>query len=92
MSHGLRVDHPELYAHTGTLLEAKGPGYDWAVEDGKFRDDYQGAEGIKEQAFRQRQAAMGMPVIWHVAEENAANAIRNLVSDFGIKVVFTPPI
>ena len=79
-------------AQTGALLEAKGPGYGWAVEDGEFRTDYQGAKGIEDQAYRQREAAMGMPVIWHVAEENAANAIRDLVSDFGIKVVFTPPI
>ena len=83
-------------AQTGALLEAKGPGYaNFLDEDGNWKAWFESSGGVRaleDQAKNQLKAAGGSPVIWHVAEENAANAIRDLVKDFGIKVVFTPPI
>lgn len=76
-----------------TLLEAKGPGYAWAVKNGEFRSWFTGKEAIVDQAKRQVAAAKGAPIVWHVAEETAADAIRNALSEFNIKgidVVHTP--
>ena len=77
----------------GVLIDAKGPGYAKFVRDGVFRSWYRGADGLVEQAQRQLVAAAGTPIRWHVAEEAAANAIRNLLRSrgiTGIDVVFTP--
>lgn len=75
------------------LLEAKGPGYAWAIRGGQFRPWYEGAKGLVSQAMRQVQAAGGTRIRWHVAEKPAAEAIRNLFKTHGIKgikVIHTP--
>ncbi|WP_338865567.1 Tox-REase-5 domain-containing protein [Myxococcus stipitatus] len=82
----------------GVLLEAKGPGY-----ANKFLDNLKpkvwfeksGAKALVDQAGRQRAAARGAPIRWHIAEEKTAEAIRKLfdANDIeGIEVVFTPPM
>nr|WP_242594451.1 Tox-REase-5 domain-containing protein [Corallococcus exiguus] len=80
----------------GVLLEAKGPGY------AKFFDGLEpkqwfknsGAQGLIDQARRQTEKArgMGFPVRWHVAEESAAKALRELFRNArveGIEIVHT---
>lgn len=78
----------------GGLLDAKGPGYGTFVgKDGNFRPWYRGADSLADQARRQLAAANGTPITWHVAEENAAGAMRNLFANegiSGINVVWTP--
>jgi hypothetical protein len=78
----------------GTLLDAKGPGYAKFVQaDGTFQPWFKGADSLLDQAQRQVAAAGGTPIVWHVAEEPAAEAIRNLLSEngvSGVQVVWTP--
>ncbi|MFP2959795.1 Tox-REase-5 domain-containing protein [Myxococcus sp. 1LA] len=81
----------------GVLLEAKGPGYAKFFEglDPKHWFKNSGAKALVEQADRQFRAAKGVEIRWHIAEENAASAIRRLLRDNeieGIEVVFTPPL
>jgi len=77
----------------GILLEAKGPGYASFVRNGEFRNWFKGAENMVDQARRQVRVAGGTPIHWHVAEENAAKAIRELLRDneiTGIDIIHTP--
>jgi hypothetical protein len=79
----------------GTLLDAKGPGYEWAVKNGQFIRKYKGAESLLDQAQRQLRAAGGTPIRWEVAEAKTAEAIRNMFRRngiTGIDVVHTPPV
>jgi predicted small secreted protein len=82
----------------GVLLEAKGPGY-----ANKFLDNLapqpwftpSGARQLITQARQQFNAAKGVPIRWHVAEEKAAHAIRKLLKDakvLGVEVVHTPAL
>lgn len=81
----------------GVLQEAKGPGY------AKFFEDFDpkrwfkntGARQLVEQAQRQSDKVLGMgfQIEWHVAEADAAKAIRRLLDGAGvagIKIVHTP--
>jgi len=81
------------------LLEAKGPGYAKFFEDLEpkrwFR--HSGAKALIEQARRQLDSVRGksIPIRWHVAEVDAADAIRKLLdgaSISGIEVVHTLPL
>jgi RHS repeat-associated protein len=77
----------------GALLEAKGPGYAWAVENGKFINGYKGAAELVDQANRQIAASRGAPITWHVAENKTTTAIKNLFKKNNItqiNVVHTP--
>jgi RHS repeat-associated protein len=79
----------------GTLIEAKGPGYGAFVGPiGRFYRWFdEGAQALVGQARRQATAAGGKTIEWHVAEKEAADAIRNLLQDAGygtIRVVHTP--
>jgi hypothetical protein len=77
----------------GVLLEAKGPGYLNFVKNEKFERFFTGARGMVEQAKSQLAAAGGLPVRWHVAEAETAQAIRRLLNDAKlskIEVVHTP--
>ncbi|MFY2561197.1 Tox-REase-5 domain-containing protein [Corallococcus terminator] len=81
----------------GVLQEAKGPGYAKFFEglDPKRWFKNSGAKALGEQALRQMNAAKGMPIRWHVAEEAAVPALRKILQDRGakgIEVVFTPPL
>lgn len=81
----------------GVLLEAKGPGYAKFFEDLAPKDWFRhsGAQGLIGQAERQAKKVrgMGIPIEWHVAEKQAADAIQRLLRNArveGIKVVHTP--
>jgi len=80
----------------GTLREAKGPGYAGFVKDGKFVEWFEGADSMVDQAARQIGAAGATPIEWHIAEEEAAQAIRKLLAadprTSGVKVLYTPPV
>ncbi|MCP3170210.1 Tox-REase-5 domain-containing protein [Myxococcus qinghaiensis] len=81
----------------GLLLEAKGPGYAKFFEglDPKVWFRHSGAKRLVEQADRQLRAANGTRIRWHVAEENAADAIRKLLRGSKLKdieVVHTPAL
>jgi len=79
----------------GYLIDAKGPGYAGFVgNDGRFEPFFQGQYGFLDDARRQLAAAGDTPIVWYVAEEQAADAIANLFFDngiTGITVVFEPP-
>jgi hypothetical protein len=78
----------------GVLQDAKGPGYAWAVKDGEFVPNYQGAQGLLAQAQRQLTVARGAPITWSVAQSITATAIENLFAAnglSGVNVVYVPP-
>lgn len=83
----------------GALLDAKGPGYARFFDDldpkGWFR--HSGAQALVDQARRQSEKVkgMGLPIKWHIAEQQAADAIRKLLMRSrikGIEVVYTPAL
>jgi hypothetical protein len=82
----------------GVLLEAKGPGYANKFDDELMPKKWfapSGAKQLVDQAERQLKAAPGVPIRWHVAEKNAADAIRELLKGRGIQgieVVHTPAL
>lgn len=81
----------------GTLVEAKGPGYEWLVgKDGAFKPGTGPAESIPDQLKRQHEAAAaaGVEVEWRVAERRVAEAIEDLIleADYdNITVKHVPP-
>ncbi|HEY0604896.1 MAG TPA: Tox-REase-5 domain-containing protein, partial [Herpetosiphonaceae bacterium] len=90
-----RVNGVKFDGYTnGTLLDAKGPGYaNFVRRDGTFQPWYDGLVDLPDQAARQLNAAGNTPIVWHVAEERAADAMRALLNENGygaIKVVHTP--
>jgi hypothetical protein len=76
----------------GKLVEAKGPGYEAAFNSSsqKFRDKLDAK--LLDQAGRQTQAAGSRGVEWYFAEQGAADHVRKLFSDHGIriKVIYLP--
>ena len=78
----------------GPLLEAKGPGREWAITDGEFRSGYRGAAELVDQARRQVAAADGHPIEWHMAEADLVEATQNLFAGDrslqAITIVHTP--
>jgi|SRR5579875_585343 len=84
-------------AGRGVLLDAKGLGYARFVDNasGIFKSWWRGSNGLLDEAQRQITAANGIPIEWHVAEEQAYNAISSLLNGNGIQtiqVIFTPPL
>ena len=80
----------------GRLIEAKGPGYKNFVDRaGNFYDWFRGADALVSQATRQVASANGRPIVWYVAEQKAATAIRSLLAEniiSGITVRVVAPI
>ena len=72
----------------GELIEAKGPGYGHLFDQGWAMDR------VLKQARDQLQAARGVPIVWHVAEEDAAKAIRAEFrqNNLPIQVIYTKPV
>ena len=68
----------------GKLVDAKGPGYGNFVKDGQFRKWFSGADKLIRQARDQLAAAKGWGIAWYVAEEDAANTMRNLLRQNGL--------
>ena len=82
----------------GVMLEAKGLGYEWALQaDGTYRANFEGADGIMEQADNQNSAAgiAGRKVEWYFAERRVADYFRNAFKEEGfnnITVFYQPPV
>jgi hypothetical protein len=78
----------------GTMLEAKGPGYAWALRGSNaWMENYRGVDGIMDQAAKQSEAAAGRAIEWHFAEQPAADYFRNAFarrSLSNITVIYTP--
>ena len=81
---GVRFDGA---SDAGELLEAKGPGYARILQQ-KFADSV--IAKLRDQALRQVAAAGGRQIVWHFAEQEAADAMIEILKDLGIKVVVTP--
>jgi hypothetical protein len=81
---------------TGTLLEAKGKGYDqWFDKELKPKFAFQGLKSLIEQAERQVRCAGGLRVRWHVAEPRMVPILQKLFKLWnieGIEVVYTSPL
>jgi len=79
----------------GVLREAKGPGYlDFFKKGGRPEEWFRGAQAMLKQAERQLKAANGVPVEWHFAEREVADAMRKAFNSKRldeIKVVHSPP-
>ncbi|WPB79227.1 Tox-REase-5 domain-containing protein [Archangium violaceum] len=81
---------------TGTLLEAKGLGYDHFFGPG-FEPifDFNGLKQLRDQAQRQSRLAGGVRVRWHVAEPRMVAILQKLFKEWGvegIEVVYTQPL
>src|SRR5215217_3189935 len=83
----------------GILLEAKGPGYAKFFEGLEPQKWFQhsGAQALIDQAQRQlgKARGTGAAIRWHVAEERAADAMRQLLDNAGVRgieVVHTPAL
>jgi Restriction endonuclease fold toxin 5 len=80
----------------GTLVEAKGLGFEWAMtQSGQWRVEYQGVDGIMEQADRQSKAARNRRIEWHFAEKPVADYFRDVFAEAQLKnitVLYTPAI
>lgn len=77
------------------LIEAKGPGYAKFFQANGLPKPWfaKGAEALVKQARRQVEAGGGATIQWHVAELEAANAIRALFQSRGItgvQVIHSP--
>ncbi|QRK11233.1 hypothetical protein JQX13_14845 [Archangium violaceum] len=81
---------------TGTLLEAKAREYQkWFDKKLDPQWNYQGLNGMLEQAERQLRVARGMRLRWHVAEERMVAVLRKHFDARGlhaIEVVYTQPV
>lgn len=79
----------------GTMLEAKGPGFeDKMSELDGWKEWFTGIEGLEDQMRRQNGAAAGRAVEWHFAEEPVADFFRRFAEKnklTNIVVIFTPP-
>ncbi|HEX8824655.1 MAG TPA: Tox-REase-5 domain-containing protein [Archangium sp.] len=78
----------------GTLLEAKGVGYDkWFTASLAPKFEFKGLESLRTQAQTQSRLAGGLPVRWHVAEPRMVAILQKLFKGWrigGIEVVYTP--
>jgi len=79
----------------GRLLDAKGPGYNNFIKDGKFQSWFRGQDALVNQAKQQILAANGLQIEWHIAEKETLTAINILFKNnniTAIKLIFTPPL
>lgn len=80
----------------GTLVEAKGLGFEWAMtRSGQWRVEYEGVDGIMAQADRQSKAAPNRRIEWHFAEKPVADYFRDVFANAKLKnitVFYTPAI
>lgn len=79
----------------GTLLEAKGEGYDkWFKPNLDPKLKFEGLRDIETQAKKQAQLAGGLRVRWHVAEPRMVAILQKLFKSWNIEtieVVYTQP-
>lgn len=80
----------------GTMLEAKGPGFEWAMTSStSWEEWYRGTSKIMKQAHDQRDAAPNRRIEWHFAEKSVADYFRERFADEGlanVTVFYTPAI
>jgi hypothetical protein len=88
------VDFDGCDVKTGTMLEAKGPGYaKHMINPTEWKEWYGGAKDMEKQMERQHDAAAGRLVEWHFAEEPAANYFREYAKKYAnVIVLYTPPV
>ncbi|MFL5353052.1 Tox-REase-5 domain-containing protein [Archangium sp.] len=65
----------------GVLLEVKGPGYQKLLRKMHGKVWFHGVEDMLEQAKRQLEAARGVPIEWHFAEQEVADFMRALFEE-----------
>ena len=94
MLNGVRFDG--CRTADGVMLEAKGEGFEWALqEDGEFFSNYMGERKIIEQMKDQSVAAGGRLVEWHFAEKRVADHFEIVTKRLGLDniiVKHTPPL
>ena len=74
---GKKVNFDGCIPSTGTMQEAKGPGYlDQMIDSNNWHKWYEGVQEMRDQMDRQFRAAGGRLVEWHFAEEQVANYFR----------------
>ncbi|WP_239014633.1 Tox-REase-5 domain-containing protein [Archangium violaceum] len=84
---GRCVEYDGYDPKTGTLLEAKGEGYDhWFKPNLEPLFEFEGLEGLERQARRQTQLAGGLRVRWHVAQPRMVPILQKLFSEWGVKI------
>ena len=81
----------------GIMLEAKGAGFAWAIENGEFFKNYRGTKRAIEQMQRQSiaAAAANRTIEWHVAEKPFADYLAKVAASLphkNITVINTLPI
>ena len=88
---GVRFDGCRLT--NGNMLEAKGPGYEWAmISDTEWREKYKGVRDARDQMRGQSEAAPDRIIEWHFAEERVAKYFRDYAARFSnVRVFYTPP-
>jgi hypothetical protein len=80
----------------GTMLEAKGPGYESGLDkDGNWQPWYDGKDELINQAIKQSKAAGSRQVEWHAATPVIKKALTALIDHLkitNIHVIYTPAI
>lgn len=79
----------------GTMIEAKGPGFQWAMTDrDNWREFYEGVGKILEQARNQQIAAGTRGIEWYFAEKPVADYFRSAFRSRGykIEIFYVPPV
>lgn len=78
----------------GTMLEAKGEGFEWAmIGPMEFFKNYKGVEAVMDQAERQSEAAPDRRIEWYFAEEPVADYFRDKFAEAkfsNITVIYEP--
>lgn len=77
----------------GVMLEAKGPGYVWALGPDGWRPGYSGGPNAEAQMIQQSEAAANRLVEWHIAEPSVAEYFRQFAQSKGLTnvvVIYTP--
>jgi hypothetical protein len=91
---GRDVSYDGCDPKTGTMQEAKGPGYEKRMQNQDDWDEwYEGREEIEDQMIRQSRAAGRRMVEWHFAEKPVADFFKRFAEQqhlFNIIVIHTP--
>jgi hypothetical protein len=80
-----------MVSGTGIMIDAKGTGY---ADQLRYAGPRQGIDArFLNEAVRQVQAAGSRAIEWYLAESVAADHVRSLLRDNGIriKVIYLPP-
>ncbi len=78
---GKLVHYDECDERTGTMIDAKGPGYAGLLSSGPVSKNV--IDGWRKQSLSQIQAAGQRDVVWYFAEQDAADYARDLFREYG---------